>query len=371
VSNAIKFTNQGTVDISCNVLQDFENQQILEVKVHDTGVGMDEKFIAQLFDKFSQEDNSVTRKFGGTGLGMSICKELVELMGGAINVSSKKNKGTTISVVLKMLKGTQNDLPEKENLIVDTKLLKHKHILVTDDNDINRLLALTILENFGAHITEAKNGLEAVELTKTNNFDLVLMDVQMPIMDGLEATKLIRKSIDKKLPIIALTAFALKGDNQKCFDAGMNDYLSKPFEEKQLLEIVSKWFGKPNSSVTQSEQKIIKVTPLFNLSQIEDIARGNQQFILKMIGLFLELIPISIKEMKEAYKNADYVKIANVAHRIKPSIDNMGIISLKDKIKEIELFAVQYGKSDKLEDLLKKVDSVMNEVMNQLKDQYL
>jgi len=371
VTNAIKFTNEGTVDISCSVLQDFENEQLLELKVYDTGVGMDEKFIALLFDKFSQEDNSVTRKFGGTGLGMSICKELVELMGGTIKATSKKNKGTTISVVLKMPKGTQNDLPEQENLEVNTKLLNNKRILVTDDNEINRFLALTILNNFGAHVTEAANGLEAIKLIKANNFDLVLMDVQMPIMDGLEATKLIRKVIDKNIPIIALTAFALKGDNSKCFEAGMNDYLSKPFEEKQLLEIVAKWLDKSNNLPTQPVSTIEEKVPLFNLSQIEDIARGNQEFITKMIGLFVETIPKSINEINEAFKNADFNKISNVIHRIKPSIETMGIISLKERVIEIEQFASKYGESDILEELLKIVENVLNEVIEQLKIKYL
>lgn len=367
VSNAIKFTPKGKVDISCRVLEDLEHEQLIEASVQDTGVGMEKEFIAQLFEKFSQEDNSVTRKFGGTGLGMSICKKLIELMSGKISVISEKNKGTIVSFVLRMPKGKLEDLPRKNDIEVNTNSLNGKKILVTDDNEINRLLASTILLNFGAHITEASNGEEAFERLKTENFDLVLMDIQMPVMDGLEATKLIRRTIKSDIPIIALTAFALKGDNQKCFDAGMDDYLSKPFEETQLLDIVSKWLNKPIEVETKVIDEISVEPPLYDLSQIETIARGSQDFIQKMLSLFIEQVPNSVKELFHAYADEDFEKLSDIAHRIKPALDNMGIVSLKEEIREIEKFSVAYGKSERLEYLLKKVAEVINQVVYSLK----
>jgi PAS domain S-box-containing protein len=368
VSNAIKFTPKGRVDISCSVLQDMESEQIIEVMVQDTGVGMETEFIAKLFEKFSQEDNSVTRKYGGTGLGMSICKKLVELMDGKISVVSEKNKGTTVSFILRLLKGSMEDLPEKTDMEVDTTLLNGKKILITDDNEINRLLASTILLNFGAHITEASNGEEAIERLKTENYDLILMDVQMPVMDGLEATQLIRKNTKDRIPIIALTAFALKGDNQKCFDAGMDDYLSKPFEEIQLLEVVSRWLGKSINFETEHREGTSFKESLYDLSQIEDIARGNQDFVKKMITLFAEQLPISLKDLNDAYAAQDFERMSKIAHRIKPSIDNMGILSLKDEVREIEKFAKEYGQSDRLESLLKNLNEILNQVIYSLKE---
>jgi len=367
VSNAIKFTPKGKVDISCKVLEDLENEQVVEMSVEDTGVGMEKVFIAHLFEKFSQEDNSVTRKYGGTGLGMSICKELIELMEGKINVISEKNKGTIVSFILRMPKGRLEDLPEKADMDVDTSLLNGKKILVTDDNEINRLLASTILLNFGAQITEATNGEEAFKYLNVENFDLILMDIQMPVMDGLEATKLIRKNIKNHIPIIALTAFALKGDNQKCFDAGMDDYLSKPFEETQLLEIVSRWLGK-SANLEIGLNKEIKIeNPLFDLSQIEHIARGDQDFINKMIALFTEELPMSLKNLSDAYLAEDFEKISKIAHHIKPSIENIGIVTLIEEVREIEKFSEEYGKSERLEYLLNKLDKVLNQVIAVLK----
>jgi PAS domain S-box-containing protein len=363
VSNAIKFTPKGSVDISCRVLQDFETEQLIEASVIDTGVGMEKNFILNLFDKFSQEDNSIARKYGGTGLGMSICKQLIELMDGEIKVISKKGQGTVVSFVLRMPKGNTGDLPEKGDKEVDTSVLDGKNILVTDDNEINRLLASAILTNFGAVVTEACDGQEAIHLVSKKDFDLILMDVQMPGIDGMEATRQIRET-SILTPIIALTAFALKGDNQKCFDVGMNDYLSKPFEEVQLLEIVSRWLSKSN---TTAEKIINKIkSPLYNLSKIENIARGDKEFIDKMLRFFINQTPVSLRELSEAYTNRDFLKISKIVHRIKPSIENMGIASIKEEISELEKFSVQYGESERAEYLLEKIKEVLNLVVHEL-----
>jgi CheY-like chemotaxis protein len=369
VSNAIKFTEKGKVDITCSVLDENETEQTVQVTVSDTGIGMDESFVNNLFNKFTQEDESVTRRFGGTGLGMSICKELVELMGGSIGVNSKKGVGTSVSFTVSFKKGTKDQLPVKETHQIDTKSLTGKRILVTDDNEMNRLVAATLLEAYGAIIGEARNGEEAVEKIKENKYDLVLMDVQMPVMDGFEATTVIRNTISKDLPIIALTAFAIKGDNLKCFEAGMNDYLSKPFDESQLLHIVSKWISK-NSSKMEMQPAIVPapLAQLYNLKKLNEISKGNDAFVKKMVALFCDQTPASVTEMKEAYANNDFIKLKAVAHRIKPSIDNMGILLLKNEIRDIETNAETYKRSEQLEKLLSKVEQVISEVVQKLKD---
>jgi PAS domain S-box-containing protein len=367
ISNAVKFTAKGTVDITCKVIKDAEDKQKIEATVTDTGIGMDDSFAKNLFEKFSQEDDSTTRKYGGTGLGMSICKELVALMGGEIKVTSKKGIGTSMSFIIELQKGTEKDLPVKETTQTDTKLLAGKKILVTDDNEMNQLVAATMLQNYGAEITEAFNGQEAIDKIKVNQFDIVLMDVQMPVMDGLEATKIIRATISKDLPIVALTAFAIKGDNDKCMDAGMNDYLTKPFEESQLLSIVSKWLGKAAPKKIEVVQDVtIAEGPLYDLSKLHDIARGNAAFIDKMVTLFIEQIPPAVKEIQEAYDQKNYEIIKKVAHRIKPSIDNMGIATLKPVIREIELLALENPHSPKLNDLIKQIDNTLKKVIESL-----
>ncbi|MBC7654204.1 MAG: PAS domain S-box protein [Oligoflexus sp.] len=369
ISNAIKFTFKGSVDIICKAVKNVENYQEIEVTVTDTGIGMEEVFIDKLFDKFSQEDNSVTRKYGGTGLGMSICKELLTLMGGEILVSSKKNIGSSISILIKMEKGLRKDLPHHDTLVIDTNILKGKNILVTDDNEINRLLASTILKNFGANIIEAQNGLEAINQLRDNDtIDLILMDLQMPVIDGLESTEIIRGNIDEHIPIIALTAYALKGDNQKCFDAGMNDYISKPFEEIQLLRVVTKWLNKETDRKFQpililENKDLAQTQPLFDLAQIQEISRGNSDFVEKMISLFIDQTPKSVQEIKSAYQNQDFDTVRKIAHRMKPSLLNLGIKSLGNVITDIEHHSKDDQTSKKLEGLIDKVESVLEEVV--------
>jgi signal transduction histidine kinase/CheY-like chemotaxis protein len=244
VSNAVKFTIKGNVELSCKVLKDNETSQDLELKVVDTGVGMDQSFLKYLFEKFSQEYESTSRKHGGTGLGMSISKNLIDNMGGEIIVESEKGKGTTVYVRFTLEKGKESDLVKINTDTINTEDIKGKKILVVDDNVMNRMVATLILSEFEVLISEAGNGEEAVEYLKNNDCDLVLMDLQMPISNGYEATMIIREKLQLSTPIIALTANVIEGEREKCIKIGMNDYLSKPFDEEQLLEILAKLFKK-------------------------------------------------------------------------------------------------------------------------------
>jgi CheY-like chemotaxis protein/anti-sigma regulatory factor (Ser/Thr protein kinase) len=378
VSNAIKFTENGNVDISCQVIAENAVEQTVKVSIKDTGKGMAEDFTKSLFKKYSQEEGSISRVYGGTGLGMSICEELIHLMNGTIHVESKKEIGTIVTFEIPFGKGTRDQILVKEIIQLDTSILKGRRILIADDYEINRLVATTILNDYDVISVEAKNGIEAIEAFEKEPFDLVLMDVQMPEMDGIEATNIIRKRISKTIPIIALTAYALKGDDAKFIDAGMNDYLSKPFEENQLLEILIKWIkksdiNKPTENIIQKvplETKPsidIKNAPLFDLTKLQTISRGNIDFINKMIALFIETTPVCIVDMKLAFVNNEFDKVRKIAHRIKPSIDNLEIASLKNEIREIELNAETYQNSEQLERLILKVEQVLNEVFSNLK----
>jgi PAS domain S-box-containing protein len=367
VSNSVKFTEKGIVDISCTVMEENENTQTVQVCVADTGIGMEESFAKNLFNKFTQEDESVTRRFGGTGLGMSICKELIELMGGNITVESKKGLGTKVIFTISFEKGVASQLPVKEIHQVDTTIFKNRRILITDDNEMNRLVASTVFEHYGCIIDEAVNGAEAVEKIKQHAYDIVLMDVQMPVMDGFEATAIIRNTISKDLPVIALTAFAINGDNLKCLDAGMNDYLSKPFEESQLLYVVSKWLLTYEAKqATQINQITNYDTPLYDLTGLIAMSKGNHKFINKMIMLFCDQTPAAVKEIQQAFAKRDYKKIKTTAHRIRPSIDSMGIQMLKNEIRQIETLAENNQDAEELAELIRKLHTVVEQVVEQL-----
>jgi PAS domain S-box-containing protein len=336
INNAIKFTEKGSIDISCNLHKDTGDTQLLRIAVKDTGIGMEEHFVKNLFEKFSQEDASVTRQYGGTGLGMSICRDLVELMHGEITVESKKGSGTTISFTIEFDKGTKHNLPVKPLFTFDANMLARKKILLVDDNRMNRLLAATILKNYGAIITEAVNGQEAVDVLKETLADLVLMDIQMPVMDGMEATALIRNDISKNIPIIALTANAIKGDNDKCIDAGMNAYLSKPFKEKDLLDVVAFWLNKAKVMVNTEVLQHASPDQLYTLSNINELSQGNEKFVEKLVHMFIDQTPLQVMQMEEKFIADDYKGMGLLAHSMKPVIDNMGILCLKEMVREIE-----------------------------------
>ncbi len=371
ISNAIKFTEKGGVDLSCSVIKDTPGTQTIFVEVKDSGIGMDGQFVKNLFEKFSQEDVSVTRQYGGTGLGMSICKDLLSLMGGEILVESKKGVGTTISFIVEFEKGTTADLPAKQNIFINSNMLADKKVLIVDDNNMNRLVAKTILNNYGAITSEAVNGKDAVEMLKINTVDIVLMDIQMPVMDGMEATRIIRNEISTSLPMIALTANAIKGDNDKCIAVGMNAYLSKPFKEEDLLKTVAFWLGEGNVAFAKpSEISDETESGLYDLSSIRTISRGNENFVLKMVNMFIEQTPQQVSEMESEYHQSDYKAMGAIAHKLKPNIDNMGIVSLKDAIRQIEKIGKSGIGDDLLPELLKKVSKTLNKVVENLQREF-
>ena len=368
VSNSIKFTETGVIDISCKLISENETTQQVEVCVTDTGIGMDVGFADNLFQKFRQEDESVARRFGGTGLGLSITKQLVDLMNGEINVKSKKGQGTSVTLKFSFAKGAEKDLPQKNIAPVNADILHNKKIMVVDDNEMNRLVATTILEEYGVLVTEAVNGADATSLLRAEHFDLVLMDIQMPVMDGLEATSVIRNDLKSAIPVIALTANAIRGENEKCFDAGMNDYLSKPFEESQLIQIVSRWLdgGEFKNKKTVGLEN---ADSLYNLTKLRDIARGNEKFINKMLQLFIEQVPATINEIKQAFIAADLDRIKALVHRIKPSIDSLGIASIKEDVRNIENNVTELFNTEKLESVILKLEDVVNEVVYELENE--
>ena len=365
ISNAIKFTEKGNVDISCDVLNDSLLSQTIQITVKDTGIGMEANFLDCLFEKFSQEDASVTRQHGGTGLGMSICKDLINLMGGEIQVKSKKGIGSTILLKIKFDKGSFENLPEKPFFEVDSKILVDKKILLVDDNQMNRLVAATILANHGAIITTAQNGKEAVEILEKIPFNIVLMDIQMPVMDGVEATAIIRSKISKQLPIIALTANAIKGDNDKYLAAGMNGYLSKPFIEKDLLNVVALWLNKIEA-VKFAFSNTVSADKLYDLTILQNVGRGDNEFVDKMISLFIAETPEKLIAMEQSYRLHDFKEMGKMAHQIKPIIDNLGIFSLKEPIRIIEKLGQQELNHSDIPLLLTTIRNTVNLVIDAL-----
>lgn len=369
LSNAIKFTEKGYVDIICEVKESSNTTQTIQFKVVDTGIGMEEVFVDRLFDKFSQESDSTTRKYGGTGLGMSICKELIELMKGHIEVSSEKGKGTTVIISISFDKGTAADISEPVTEIVSNDILIGKNILVTDDNDMNRLVASTILKNHGASILEATNGEEALNIQNEQEVDLILMDIHMPVLNGLEATQEIRKR-NTEVPIIALTANTVKGENERCMRAGMNDYIAKPFKEEEFLEKIAYWLHRQPPDTSEKKIKTDQVNKLYDLSGLHEISRGDHRFILKMVDLFCEQSKQMVEQMKTLYAAGKAKEIGELAHKLKPSIDSLKIHLLEQIIRDIEKAGKEGQLSTALEEKIAYTHATIHEVIEEMRKEY-
>ena len=342
ISNAIKFTHAGSIHVLVKIDKLKEELYKLRFDITDTGIGIPKAKLQTIFESFSQADASVTRKYGGTGLGLTIVKQLIELQKGNIHVTSEENKGSTFYFTITYKLG-------KTEFFDETKLYKPKYnsqlknasVLLVEDNDINRLYAGSILKMWGCHFETAENGVVALEKVRNNLFDVILMDIQMPVMDGFETTRAIRNGDPKKskVPIIALTANATQKDFEKCIATGMNDCITKPFTQDDLFKTLTKYLGKRLTNKRKSiSSELPKATntPVIDLTYLKKVSNDNQEFIQEIINTFLESMPKSIEDISRYLKDKNWIQLGKVAHKIKPTITLMGIHSLKEKILQLE-----------------------------------
>jgi PAS domain S-box-containing protein len=338
ISNAIKFTHHGYIYIKCSTQKSGKQKVNIQFDVIDTGIGIPEDKLSTIFESFSQADASVTRKYGGTGLGLTIVKQLVELQHGKISVSSKEDEGSTFSVVIPYRTGSWDDITHDPLTARQSETyrstFKNLKVLLVEDNDINRLYANSILKNWNCSVDMAENGYVALEKIKNQVFDIILMDIQMPVMDGFEATKAIRQSDAPKnqVPIIALTANATRTDIERCLTAGMNDCIPKPFTPEDLFRIFIKYYHPESGKVATA------LEPL-DLSYLKQVSNNNEDFIKEMIKTFLESMPKSIDEIQNHTQQKDWEALARSVHKIKPSLSMMGLKNTKELAIEIETLA--------------------------------
>ena len=344
LDNAIKFTPKGQVRLHIKVTGETEEEQQLRLTVLDTGIGMDQEYQKKIFTKFSQADRSISRRFGGTGLGMPITREIVRLMGGDISVESIKDRGTKFVINFALQKGDIEQL----TVVAPTnnRQLEGLRLLLVEDNAMNRFIAGKSLTHFGCVVEEAENGRVALDWLKERQYDLILMDIQMPELDGMETTKIIRGELNLDVPIIAITANAFREDIDLYLQTGMNDYVTKPYEEAQLFEVISRHAigSEPAPPPQEREHPNGEGVPTthddyYDLQQLRSLSRGDESFVQNMVSLFLQQTTTALQELRTALEKKDYASLAKTAHRIKPSIDNMGIRQLEGVARDIEVFA--------------------------------
>ena len=334
----------------------------------DTGKGIKKENLYKVFESFNQEDASITRKYGGTGLGLTIGKQLVELFGGDLMVESEFGVGTIFSFSLTFAKGSVQEVtPVQEEKNDYTSQLFEKRVLLAEDNQMNQFLATTILEELGVLVEVAENGKEAIEKFSEGKYDLILMDMQMPVMDGIEATKVIRERLQSSIPIVALTANAIKGDRQRCLDAGMNDYLTKPFAQSDLIEKMLLNLKDTSANVTaKPEIKIDKpVVATYNLQKLEKIMGGNLEHVRQMVGMFVDETPTLVKDMQQAQEIGDITMLGKLAHKVKSSLDILDLQTLAKLARQIEQIARDNSENREVDSL---VEAFVDEIQQVVAD---
>ena len=331
VNNAVKFTSKGGVTIALSAEEHSDSVQHLRIEVRDTGIGIAREKLKPLFGRFAQADSSIHHRFGGTGLGLAISKRLIELMGGTIGVESVEGKGTTLWLTLTLPCADPSALLEKGATTGPESQTDGRHILVVDDVDLNRELITALLEPHGHTVHQAADGAEAVTAVAATDYDLVLMDVQMPGMDGLTATRAIR-AVDRlaKLPIVAMTAQALPSQIATCHEAGMDDYLAKPITPVELFAVIGKWAGgrrSPRKAAPEANQSMTELRDEFVAQCAKDLTRiksllasgspGAREELKRLVHrvagtagmLGLANVSVHASELDEAFARG------NVAHR--------------------------------------------------------
>ena len=362
VGNAIKFTKIGGIKVIAKVTEENEDEQRIEFSVKDTGIGIPENKLSQIFERFTQAESNTTRYYGGTGLGLNIVKQLVELQGGTVQVKSTVGVGSEFTFNLPFKRATEIIPLRKEESVKNIQDLSSKRILVVEDNPVNVKYLLSLFDEYKITPELAENGKVAVEKVKNGKYDVVLMDIDMPEMNGYEATTIIRCDLKSNVPIIAMTAHAMVGEQEKCLQLGMNGFISKPIRENILLEklfdIIS---AEPpiNSKLHTSKQ-------LLNIEFLFKAMRGRKDVIRDTIDITLRQLPEDMAVITEAVSKSDYDTIRRFSHRIKSTVSLMGMSDFETLLEEMEVLAGRKEDMTKINVLYESLNSMEKQAIKEL-----
>jgi len=323
ISNAIKFTQKGGITINITSISQTGESARLRFSVKDSGIGISPDKLEAVFERFQQGETDTTRKYGGTGLGLSIVKNLVQLQGGDISVNSEPGKGTEFIFeieysLLPVTESIPTVLPDK--IDIGPGAFPDAKILVVEDNAMNQLLIKYTFQSWKMNFELADNGAKAIEWLQRDKFDLILLDIQMPLMDGYATSQAIRKELKSDIPIIAMTAHALAGEREKCLSYGMNDYISKPIHEKELYMLLKKYLDDGKDSIESLKNSLHYI----DLNFLEDMVMGSGDFMKTILRQFLKQFPGEMDMLKKAVDDKDTRQVATLSHHIQSTVSILG-----------------------------------------------
>jgi CheY-like chemotaxis protein len=345
MGNAVKFTREGQVDVSVSAAGVRDGRTLLRFEVRDTGIGIAPESVKSLFQPFVQADSSTTRHFGGTGLGLSIVRGLVEMMGGQVGADSQPGRGSTFWFLLPMMDVSATAPRNKPAADVHWASRRFRgKVLLVEDNAVNQKVAQRFLERLGCEVALAENGEQCIRAWERGNFDVVLMDIQMPVMDGYTATRHIRGSecVDAHTPIVALTANAMTGQLERCLSAGMDGLLTKPIAIERLREVLDRFgLGVPESEVLAESEVAALVTapaqpPAVDVSQLSELAREDQEFVQSVVSSFEKSMAQLLATMHAAASRGEAQPLARAAHQVKGAAANLHAMTVSVLAADLE-----------------------------------
>jgi signal transduction histidine kinase/DNA-binding response OmpR family regulator len=346
IGNAIKFTEEGSVTLLVKSKANKDKQCDLYFQVIDTGIGISEENLEHVFEEFVQVESDFTRSFSGTGLGLSIVKNLIELQSGSVSIKSKLGEGTNVSFNIPYKIGNSKKVqkPKPEELFVPEKILK-QNILVVDDEEFNRYLLKVIFEKWGVKYQVAKNGEEAVTVALENDFDIILMDIRMPKLNGIEATKLIHKE-KPNISVVAIAAANGESEMKLCYEAGMKEFLKKPFSELDLLNTLISVldFDKQELNTEYFDE--------FDLEELERLTAGDKEFMKEMIQIFIRSAKTGLENINAALKEENWAEIREAAHKMAAPCNHIGAKDLYTQIKQLEKITKEQASLQLVPDLV-------------------
>jgi CheY-like chemotaxis protein len=386
IDNALKFTPSGEVALNVSCAIETPDNASLVFTVQDSGIGISKENCETIFESFTQASSDTARKYGGTGLGLTIVRKLLEMQGGSISLNSIEGKGSAFTFNISYPKATEKEIESlrRTSSTVAIPDLSNLHVLIAEDNEMNRMIIQKHFKDWKIKFKVAENGNEVVELVKQHTFDLILMDIQMPIMDGYDATKIIRNTLPQQkagVPIIAVTAHATNTERVKCLEAGMNDYLSKPFRSEDLLKKICGFMdGRVNIPESRKEKISAasekKETSSFqfrvvDMDYLRRVAVNEPQFIQEMISIFLQRTPEALRTIRDSINAKDMQTVWQTAHRMKPTFSYMGMKNTSVLAADLEKLCKNTPDEVKAEFLLGNIEYDFNIAQSLIEKEFL